>query len=250
MLRFNVVLMVILSLYVVNQSISHPGNGATVKAKALCSWDQPHGQGDGEITIETWVEFKRGAHNPNNPHEDPGHQFESLQNRIMANLHGETVYYKYFYDLRAVQNSNKIKIAPAPYVRSAEQCYDCYAYASGKFRWGDGIVYSSPSDTKSHPVKLPKNKCGGSAQSRQPELPHNEAFDELRRAVTLARVADSNIIGAVNENGVVHTHTGDYNQEFDRDSGMVSGVTQEISAAPPAKKPKFATLAWASLKRK
>ena len=68
MLRIKVSLMVILSLCIVDQSISHPGSGASVDGKALCSWSQPHGHGDGEIKIETWLSFKRGAHNPNNPH--------------------------------------------------------------------------------------------------------------------------------------------------------------------------------------
>ena len=162
MLRFNVVLMVILSLCIVNQSISHPGDGAVVKGKALCSWDQPHGRGDGEITIETWVSFEFGTHNTGDEHTDGGHQLESLQNRSLHKVSGEQVYYIYYYDLKeyiARVPSNKIVFDPAPYVRSAEKCYDCYSYAHGKFRWGDTKIYSSPTATKSHRVCLSRRKC-------------------------------------------------------------------------------------------
>ena len=259
MLRLNVVLMVILSLCIVNQSISHPGEGAKIAARALCTWGQPQGQGDGEINLETWVTFDFGTHNSGDEHVDAGHQVEALQNRSLHDMHGVEIFFIYFYDLGTFHGTiapdHTIRFDPLPHIKTAEKCFQCYAYAHGKFRWGDTKIYTYPIKTESHRVCLSPLKCdspqcwlASGAVGAAPEV-NLEVFDELRLAVERDREDNPDITGAFNENGIIHTHEGDTSQEFDPDSGMISGVTDLIPAAPAAPRVKPVAVIWASLKK-
>ena len=114
MLRFNVVLMVILSLCIVNQSIFHPGDGATVQAFADVYWKpHPSGRGNGDVFIESWVKFTAGVHNAGDTHDDPGHETESLQNHAVHDTSGRKIYFKYFYALDRHVNLPRATITKA-----------------------------------------------------------------------------------------------------------------------------------------
>ncbi len=155
MLRASVTLIVCLlcAVLVTGSVYSHPGSNSTVSTYADVRHIQnPGGQGVGKLEIETWVEFTFGTHTFGEPHEDAGHQLESLQNHIVYDTHGTKIFFEYFYKLQEFIGhipGTPIRHSPDIWERSAEACFDLYGYSHGKFRWGDTKIYSLPQDTSS-----------------------------------------------------------------------------------------------------
>lgn len=255
MLRLTVVLLgcLLLVVWVTENAISHPGDGATVEAFADVYWlPHPTGQGNGDVYIESWVKFTAGTHNAGEPHEDPGHEMESLQNHAVHDTSGRRLYFKYFYELDRRVHLPRVTITKGTpkYSRSAEACFDMFGYASGKYRWGNTKIYQ-PVRTKSDRDWLPKSRCRDLGRSaRRVTMPHDEIYEELRLAVELARLSDPTITGAVNENGRIHVYSGVPETELDPAEGMLSGVVEEIPAAPTLYSPSKLATTWAMMKQK
>ena len=258
MLRFNVELMVILSLCIVNSSIGHPGHGYGVSPEALVSWEPPtSGHGDGTVKADTKIRFWFGTHNADDFHSAPGHGVESLQQQAIFNKgNGAVVVARYlmFSATRGkVPGSDVIEFDPDPLERSAEKCFDVFAHSYGVMTDGSGYYYNYTSRWSQHRDDLPDHKCNNTANAIRPTFPwsNDDVYNELRQFIQIAQLGDSTVVGASNTNGDVSLiRQVGANIEIAPEVSFVSSVL-EVAEAPSIRRlrPRTKTLTWASLKK-
>lgn len=145
--------------------------------------------------------------------------------------------------------SETITFDPPPLTRSAEKCFDVYAYSYGVMTDGSGYYYNQTRRWDDDRDDLPPAKCDNTANAAGGfVLPwsDNDVFSELRQIIQVAQASDPSIVGAVNLNGVISTIRDDGEIEEETISSFV-----EVPRAPSIRKvlPRKLTLTWASLKK-